>query len=109
MLNIIDGLRNSNLPTNFTLVGLKIVNLFSSIDNESALRTVKFPPTSFVLDAFEPYLSCNNSVFDKTNYSHTNGRAEGLHMFSLALVSCDSKAVASDPKYRSRKMEKFSH
>lgn len=57
MLNIIDELRNANLPTNFALVGLKIVNMFSSIDNESALRTVEFPPTSFVLDAFEPCLS----------------------------------------------------
>lgn len=57
MLNIIDELRNANLPTNFALVGFKIVNMFSSIDNESALRTVEFPPTSFVLDAFEPCLS----------------------------------------------------
>ena len=38
MLDIIDEINNSNLPTNSILVGFNIVNMFPSIDNKSALK-----------------------------------------------------------------------
>ena len=38
MLDIIDEINNSNLPTNSILVGFYIVNMFPSIDNKSGLK-----------------------------------------------------------------------
>ena len=40
MLDIIDEINNSNLPTNSILVGFDIVNMFPSIDNKSGLKSV---------------------------------------------------------------------
>ena len=109
MLDIIDEINNSNLPTNSILVGFDIVNMFPSIDNKSGLKSVhdilelrdsKFPPTSCVIEALELCLSCNNSVFNNTNYLQTDGTAQGPHMScsyaDLALASYDSKALAFD-------------
>ena len=62
---------------------------------------------SVVFDAFKLYLSYSNSVFEKTNYLHTDGRVEGPHLISIALASCDSKAVASDISHQSRNVEKI--
>ena len=102
-------INNSSLPTNSILVGFDMVNMFSSIDNKSGLKSVhdilelhnsKFPPTSCVIDALELCLSCNNSVFNNTNYLQTDGTAQGPHMScsyaDLALASYDSKALAFD-------------
>ena len=59
MLDIIDEIKNSSLPTNSILVGFDIVNMFPSIDNKSGLKSVhdilelrdsKFPPTSYVIE-----------------------------------------------------------
>ena len=109
MLDIIDEINNSNLPTNSILVGFDIVNMFPSIDNKSGLKSVhdilelrdsKFPPTSCVIEALELCLSCNNSVFNNTNYLQTDGTAQGPHMpcsyADLALTSYASKALAFD-------------
>ena len=61
----------------------------SSINNKSGLksgynilelRDSKFPPTSFVIEALELWLSCNNSIFNNTNYLQTDGTAQGPHM-----------------------------
>ena len=41
MLDIIDEINNSNLPTNSVLVGFDIVNMFPSIDNKSGLKSVQ--------------------------------------------------------------------
>ena len=81
----------------------------SSINNKSGLksgynilelRDSKFPPTSFVIEALELWLSCNNSIFNNTNYLQTDGTAQGPHMScsyaDLALASYDSKALAFD-------------
>ena len=107
MLDIIDEINNSNLPTNSILVGFDIVNMFPSIDNKSGLKSVhdilelrdsKFPPTSCVIEAFELCLSCNNSTFNNTNYLQTDGTAQRPHMSyfyaDLALASYDSKVLA---------------
>ena len=60
MLNIIDEINNSNLPTNSKLVSFDIVNMFPSIDNKSVLKSVhdtlelrasKFLLTSCVIEA----------------------------------------------------------
>ena len=107
MLDIIDEINNSSLPTNSILVGFDIGNMFPSIDNKSGLTSVhdilelrysKFPPTSCVIEATELCLSCNNSVFNNTNYLQTDSTAQGPHMScsyaDLALPSYDSKAPA---------------
>ena len=109
MLDIIDEINNSNLPTNSILVGFDIVNMFPSIDNKSGLKSVhdilelrdsKFPPTSCVIEVLELCLSCNNSIFNNTNYLQTNRTAQGPQIScsysDLALASDDSKVVAFD-------------
>ena len=109
MPDIIDKINNSSLPTNSIIVGVDLVNIFTSIDNKSGLKSVhdilelhdsKFPPTSCVIEALELCLSCNNSVFNNTNYLQTDGTAQGPHMScsyaDLALASYDSKALAFD-------------
>ena len=109
MLGIIDETNNSCLLTNSILVGFDIVNMFPSIDNKSGLRSFrdilelrdsKFPPTSCVIEALELCLSCNNSIFNNTNYLQTNRTAQGPQMScsysDLALASDDSKVVAFD-------------
>ena len=109
MLDIIDEINHSNLATNSILVGFDIVNMFPSIDNKSGLKSVhdilelcdsKFPPTICVIEALELCLSCNNSVFNNTNYLQTDGTTQGPHMScshaDLALASYDSKAPAFD-------------
>ena len=109
ILDIIDEINNSSLPTNSILVGFEIVNMFPSIDNKSGLKSVhdilelcdsKFPSTSCVIEALGPCLSCNNSIFNNTNYLQTNGTAQRPHMScsyaDLALTSYGSKALAFD-------------
>ena len=41
ILDIIDEINNSNLPTNSILAGFDIVNMFPSIDNKSGLKSVQ--------------------------------------------------------------------
>ena len=108
-LGIIDETNNCCPPTNSILVSFDIVNMFPSIDNKSGLRSFrdilelrdsKFPPTSCVLEALELCLSCNNSIFNNTNYLQTGGTAQGPHMscsyVDLALASDGSKVLAFD-------------
>ena len=63
--------------------------MFPSIDNKSGLKSVhnilelrdsKFPPASCVIEVLDLCLSCNNSIFNKTNYLQTDGTAQGTHM-----------------------------
>ena len=77
MLGIVDETNNFCPPTNSILVGFDIVNMFPSIDNKSGLKSVhdilelpdsKFAPTSCVIEVLELCLSCNNSIFNNTNY-----------------------------------------
>ena len=106
MLDIIDEINNSSLPTNSILVGFDIVNVFPSIDNKSGLKSVHdilelsdstFTPTGCVIETLELCLSCNNSIFNNTNYLST---AQEPHIScscaDLALASYDNKAVAFD-------------
>ena len=72
VLDIIEEINNSSLPTNSLLVGFDIVNMFPSTDNKSGLKSVhdilelrdgKFSSTSSVTEALELCLSCNKSIF----------------------------------------------
>ena len=94
MLNIVDELDISNLPSESILVGLSIYifNMFPSIDNNFGLKTVfenyesrvnKFPPTQSVIEALELCLTCNNSIFNNKNYLRTDGTAQGPHVLRL--------------------------
>ena len=92
MLNIVDELNISNLPSESILVGFDIFNMFPSIDNNFGLKTVfenyesrvnKFPPTQSVIEALELCLTCNNSIFNNKNYLRTDGTAQGPHVLRL--------------------------
>ena len=109
MLDIIDEINNSGLPTNSIRVGFDIVNVFPSIDNKSGLKSIHdilelsdstFTPTSCVIETLELCLSCNNSIFNNTNYLQTDGTAQGPHMScsyaDLALAFYESKSLAFD-------------
>ena len=55
-------------------------------------------PTGCAIEALEPCLSCNNSVFNKINDLQTAGRAQGSHMCcfcaELAMVYHGRKALS---------------
>ena len=62
--------------------------MFPNIANKSGLKSIydilelrdsKFLPTSCA-EALELCLSCNNSIFNKTNYLQRDGTAQGPHM-----------------------------
>ena len=107
MLNIVDELSRSNLPSESIVVEFDIVNMFPSIDNDVGLKAVfeilesrvnKFPPTQSVIEALELCLTCNNSILNNKNYLQTDGTAQGPHMScsyaDLALATFDNRALA---------------
>ena len=107
ILNFIDFLNDSNILTeNCMLVSFDIVNMFSSIDNESGLQAVKdaleareeqFPPPFGIIEALELCLKCNNSIFNKKHFLHNDGTAQGPHMScsygDIAIEQFDKKAL----------------
>ena len=109
MLDIIDDLKSLNLHPESVLVSFEIINMFPSINNKMGINSVKNflderackdPPTKCVIEALELCLSCNNSVFNNTNYIQTDGTAQGPHMSCLysdiAKAGHDSKALMYD-------------
>ena len=78
MLTFIDFLNDSNILTeNCTLVSFDIVYMFPSIDNDSGLQAVKkaleareeqFPSALCIIEALEPCLKYNNSIFNKKHF-----------------------------------------
>ena len=90
MLNIVDELNRSNLPSESMLVGFDIVNMLARIDNKFELKTVfkilesrvnKFPSIQSVIEALELCLTCNNLIFNNKNYLPTNDTAQKPHVF----------------------------
>ena len=61
-------------------------------------RESKDLPTDCVIEALELCLSCNNSVFNNTNYLQTDGTAQGPHMScsyaDIAMAYHDRKALS---------------
>ena len=90
MLNFIDYLNKSNiLREDCILVSFDIVNMFSSIDNQSGLQAVKnalearqkqFPPTDCIIEALKLCLESNNSVFNNKHFLQIDGTDQGPHM-----------------------------
>ena len=89
MLNIIDDLNNSNLSPESFLLSFNISNMSRSIDSKMRTSSVikfldermcKVSPVQCVIETLELCLSCNNSVFNNTNYIQTDGTAQGPHM-----------------------------
>ena len=81
--------------------------MFPSIDNNMGIafvrkyldeRESKDIPTDCVIEALKLCLSCNNSVFNNTNYLQTDGTAEGHHMScsyaDIAIAYYDKKAFS---------------
>ena len=100
-------MNNSNLSSSAILLILDIVNMFSSIDNNIGIvsvrkyldeRECKTLPTDCVIETLELCLSCNNSVFNNTNYLQTDGTAQGPHMScsyaDIAMAYHDRKALS---------------
>ena len=88
MLEVIDEMNNSNLSSSAILVSFNVVNMFPSIDNNMGVASVrkylderesKDLPIDCVIEALQLCLSCNNSVFNNTNYLQTDGTAQGPH------------------------------
>ena len=109
MLDIIDDLNNLNLHPESVLLNFDIINMFPSIDNKMGInsakkfldeRACKDLPMQCVIEALELCLSCNNSVFNDTNYIQTDGTAQGPHMScsysDIAMAGHDSKALMYD-------------
>ena len=61
-------------------------------------RESKDLPTHCVTEALELCLSCNNSVFNNTNYLQTDGTTQGPHMScsyaDIAMAYHDKKALS---------------
>ena len=100
-------MNNSNLSSSAILVSFDVVNMFPSIDNNMGIASVrkylderesKDLPTDCVIEALELCLSCNNSVFNNTNYLQTDGTAQGPHMScsyaDIAMAYHDRKALS---------------
>ena len=90
MLEIIDDMNNSNLSSSAIFVSFDLANMSPSIDNTMGIasvrkyldeRTSKDLPTDCVIETLELCLSCNNSVFNNTNYLQTDSTDQGPHMF----------------------------
>ena len=107
MLEIIDDMNNSILSSSAILLSFDVVNMFPSIDNNMGIASVrkylderesKDLPTDCVIEALELCLSCNNSVFNNTNYLQTDGTAQGLHMpcsyADIAMAYHNKKALS---------------
>ena len=81
--------------------------MFPTIDNKMKIASVrkyydekecKDLPTDCVIEALGLCLSCNNSVFNNTNYLQTNGTAKEPHKYCsnevIAMVNHDIKALS---------------
>ena len=106
-VEIIDDMNNSILSSSAILVRFDVVNMFPSIDKNIGIASVrkylderesKDLPTDCITEALELCLSCNNSVFNNTNYLQTDGTAQGPHMFcsyaDVAIAYHDKKALS---------------
>ena len=105
MLNIIDNLNNNCIPEKKFLISFVVVNMFPSIHNESAIKSVERllitrsilnPPTLCIFEALRLRLECNNSIFNNKFYLQTDGTALGPNMScsysDIAMAVYDEKA-----------------
>ena len=106
MLNKIDNLNNYCIPENAFLISFDVVNMFSSIHNESGMKSVERllntrsllnPLTLCILGALLLCLECNNSIFNNKFYLQTDRTAQGSRMFCsysyIAMAVYDEKAM----------------
>ena len=109
LLDIIDDLNNLNLHPESVLVSFHVINMFPSIDNKMGINSVKKmldereckdPPTQCIIGTLELCLSCNNSVFNNTNYIQKDGTAQWSHMscsyYDIAMTGHGSKTLMYD-------------
>ena len=92
MSEIIYDMNNSNLSSSAILVSFDTVNMFPSIDNNMAIASVrkylherecKNLLADCVIEDLELCLSCNNSVFNSTNYLQTDVQLRELICLAL--------------------------
>lgn len=78
-----------NLPENTILVTMDVCSLYTNIPHEEGMeacrevwdkRTVKSPPTKYLMKLLEHILKLNNFVFDNKHYLQINGTAMGTKM-----------------------------
>ena len=79
--NKIDNVNNNYIPENAFLISLEVVNIFTSIHNESGInhvecllntRSILNPPTLCILEALRLWLECNNPIFNTNFYLETD-------------------------------------
>ena len=94
------------LPANSILLSLDIVNMFPNIDNKSDLNSVKFVllkmstntlPVEYILEGLELCLTCNNSIFNNSDFLQTDGTVQAPHMScsysDIAMSKFDTTAL----------------
>ena len=86
LLDIIDELNLEMIPNNTILVSFDIMNMYSSVDIDRGIATVrnaletranKTPLTDGIRKGLEICLKCNNSRFCSQNLLQSNGTATG--------------------------------
>ena len=107
MLEIVDGVNNSNLSSSAILESFDVVNIFPSIENNMGMGSVrkdldkrecKDLLTDCVVQALELCFSCNNFAFNNTNYLQSDGTDQGPYMScsygDIAMAYHESKALS---------------
>ena len=95
MLEIVDDMNNSNLSSSAILLSFDVVNMFSSIDNNMGIASVrkhfdereyKDLPTDFVIKTLELCLSFNSFAINNTNYLQTDGTTQDLKCLAIMQI-----------------------
>ena len=80
---------SENLPDNTILVTMDVCSLYTNIPHVEGMeacreawdrRTIKRPPTKYLMKLLEHILKLNNFVFNKKHYLQINGTAMGTKM-----------------------------
>ena len=106
LLDITDHMNSMFLPVNAILFSFDIVNMFPNVENRSGLDAVKSvllkksnnaPLVECILEGLELCLTCNNSIFNNSNFLQTDGTAQGPHMScsysDIAMSKFDTAAL----------------
>ena len=106
LLDITDHTNSMFLPVNAILFSFDIVNMFPNVENRSGLDAVKSvllkrsnnaPLVECILEGLELCLTCNNSIFNNSNFLQTDGTAQGPHMScsysDIAMSKFDTAAL----------------
>ena len=113
MLDIIDNLKDSDLPENSVLVSFDVVNMFPPIDNESGIKAVKKvlngresknPPTECILEALRLWNAIILYLMTKILFKlmvQLKGLTCHAHLVTLLwfILTTELKITLSNPQF----------